>query len=115
MTWEDIRGWLALAVGAVSAFVGYRRWKHYRDEKRREAEEKAEAAREARWMMALTQVHDRVSQHDQANREQVTKHHSAILDIYQKHEKTQQAILAAEIRAGDRFEKLLAAISGSRS
>lgn len=107
---DTLREGLVAAIAAVGTFIGYKRWKDRRDQRRREEAEKTEAAREARFISAFAQVHERVTQHDKANREQFVKNHNAILDIYQKHEKTQQLILAAEVRAADRFEKLLAAV-----
>lgn len=111
LDWESIRGWGAVAIGAVSAFIGYRRWADKRAARREEELQKKKEADDRRWAELIEGVHDRVSRHDELNREHAERLRNAVLDLYKKDEETKRLILAAETRAADRFEKLLVAVT----
>lgn len=108
--WVPDELWRAL--GALAAFFGvslaFKKWLERRAEKRAiEWASKADA-------QEMLDVHERISRHKQETDEKIDKNHTAILDLYGKHERTQSLILEGEKRSADRHSELLHAITGLR-
>jgi hypothetical protein len=97
----------AIASGGLVA-LGLQRWMA----KRRAAADAKFAAKAD--LREIEDLHERIKRHKEANDEQITKNYRAVIDLYEKHEHTQQELLRAEQRSSDRFEKLMTAIGAIR-
>lgn len=107
---ETAAKWASVAIGAVMAALGLQKWWSRSQQRRVEAENARFAAKAD--IKELEEVHARISRHKRDSEEQIKKNYNAVLDLYGKHEKTQEKILAAEQRSSDRFETLMNAIAG---
>lgn len=104
----DARAWFGVGISAVLAWLGLQKWSARR-----------KALTDARWdskasIKEIEEVHERITRHKKTQSEQIVKNYNAILDLYAKHESTQNKLLAAEQRSSDRFETLMAAINGKK-
>lgn len=113
---EEAKGWLVGLAGFLSAWIGWSRLKHRRDEKAAKVlddrfDAKAEASQVAGVGEAISeklrQVAQALSDHESLDEKRFDRHHQAILDLFGKHEKTQTLILEAERRASDRHSELM--------
>src|SRR5262245_38388962 len=103
-----IARWVGVATGVVMAFLGLQKWWSLRQQ-RRKVELDARINSKAN-LKEVEEIHERITRHKKATDEQVERNYKAIIDLYGKHETTQNKILEAEKRSSDRFEALMEAI-----
>lgn len=96
---------IAGAAGIVTVGWGVFTFKKSREDKAQAKEEKAEEER-------LAAVNERITRHRQLNEDQVKAHHTAILDLYSKHEKTRDSVETLRTDTAKGFQDLTSTLHG---